>query len=136
MPTITVTAYGNVVVISISSVMRMFGSLGETPIVDWDVEVAQQQWQEDCTAWNFQMDDWEATRQAVADAAEEAANELEALADEIEAGIIQSGLETAEASCKEVAGKPMCFDFFIMNCALGPIQGDCRDFDKNADFSS
>ena len=78
----------------------------------------------------------DATKNAVAEAANEEANDLEALASAIELGLSTSSLESADATCKPTNGKKMCIDFFIMNCALAGFQGDCRDFDRNADYES
>lgn len=132
--TVRVTASGNVAVYSISSLMRLFSG-PEVPILTWEMEVAQQQWSQDCDEWNAQMDAWDATKDAVADAAEEVANDLEALASAIEAGL--GPLETADAACKPTNGKKLCVDFFIMNCHIWIIGlGDCRDFDKDAEYES
>ena len=132
--TVRVTASGNVAVYSISSLMRLFSG-PEVPILKWEMEVAQQQWSQDCDEWNAQMDAWDATKDAVADAAEEVANDLEALASAIEAGL--GPLETADAACKPTNGKKLCVDFFIMNCHIWIIGlGDCRDFDKDAEYES
>ncbi len=136
MPTMTVTAYGNIVVFDLNSVMRFFGSYGESQLLTWDMQVAQQQWSQDCAEWNGQMDVWDATKDAVAAAANEEANELESLASSIQAGLTASSLETANASCKPTNGKQMCVDFFITNCALGPFGGDCREFNRDADYVS
>lgn len=136
LPTMTVTANGNVVVFDINSVIRFFGSYGESQLLTWDLQVAQQQWSQDCAEWNSAMDVWEATRDNVAAAANEEANALESLADDIQAGLTSSGLETTNASCQIVNGKPFCLDFFIVKCAILYMQGDCRGFDPNADFES
>lgn len=61
------------------------------------------------------------------------ANDLDALADQIESGL--PSLETADASCKPTNGKKMCIDFFIMNCWILDMAGDCRGFDRNAGYS-
>lgn len=133
LPTITVTANANVVVFDFSSVMRLFGHANEAQFITWDMHVAQEQWSQDCAQWNSQMNVWDATKNAVAEAANEEANDLEALASAIELGLSTSTLESADATCKPTNGKKMCIDFFIMNCALAGFQGDCRDFDRNAD---
>ncbi len=136
LPTMTVTAYGNVVVFDLNSVMRFFGAFGESQLLTWEMQVAQQQWSQYCDQWNEQMDVWDATKDAVAAAANEEANDLESLAGAIQAGLTASSLETANASCKPTNGKQMCVDFFITNCAVGGFAGDCRDFDRNADYLS
>jgi hypothetical protein len=136
LPTMTVTAYGNVVVFDLNSVIRFFGAYGESQMLTWDMPVAQQQWSQDCTEWNSQMDVWEATKDAVEEATDEEAEALEALAIDIQAGLTASGLETANASCEPTNGKQMCVDFFITNCAIGGFGGDCRDFDPNANHVS
>lgn len=114
--------------------MRLFGS-PEVPIITWEMEIAQQQWSQDCDEWNAQMDAWDATKDAVAAAAEETANDIDAIADAMEQGL--APLETAEAACKPTNGKKLCVDFFIMNCHIWVLGiGDCRDFDRDADYES
>lgn len=132
--TVTVTAYANVVVYSISSLMRLFGG-PEVPILTWEMEVAQQAWSHDCDEWNNQMDEWEATKDAVAAEANSIADDLEAMANAMQSGL--APLQTANASCKPTNGKKMCIDFFIMDCHIWILGvGDCRDFDKDAEYES
>lgn len=133
-PEVMLRAYGNVVVVDVGWARGMFNSNYEAIMVTWEMDVAQLQWEEDCNDWNAQMDIWDATKDAVADAADDVAEELESLADVIESGL--GALETSTASCEPTNGKKMCIDFFIMNCAVAGMQGDCRDFNANADYAS
>lgn len=133
LPTVVVTADANVVVFDTYVVRALFSS-GESPIVTWEMQVAQQQWSQDCAAWNAAMDEYDATKDAVAATANEEANELDALADQIESGL--PSLETSDASCRPTNGKRTCIDFFIMNCWILGMGGDCRDFDRNAGYGS
>ena len=45
-------------------------------------------------------------------------------------------LDGAANTCQRVPGKGMCLDFFIMNCAIAGLGGDCRGFDRDATFGN
>jgi hypothetical protein len=134
LPTVVVTASGNVAVFDIQILRGLFAMSGESILVTWEMELAQQQWSQDCDEWNAAMDEYDMTKGAVAASADEEANELEELAMQLEAGL--APLEAAAASCKPTNGKKMCVDFFIMNCWFVVGTGDCRGFDRNADYAN
>jgi hypothetical protein len=134
LPTVVVTASANVAVFDIYVLRGLFEMSGESVRVTWEMQLAQQQWSQDCDEWNAAMDEYDATKGTVAATADEEAEELENLANQLESAL--APLETASASCKPTNGKKMCIDFFIMNCWLAAMAGDCRDFDRNAEYAN
>ncbi|MEO5816899.1 MAG: hypothetical protein ABIT20_16640 [Gemmatimonadaceae bacterium] len=130
----TVTAGYNYSMIDHWVVSKLFSQFGgEHPVaVDWYLV---NEWRQQCEDYNQAYWTWYQTRDQVAANANDVANDIEALADQMEAAVLQ--LETADNSCERVAGKPVCIDFFIMNCTLLLVgEGDCRGFDPDAKFSN
>lgn len=72
LPTVVVTADANVVVFDTYVVNGLFSS-GENVTVTWDMHVEEEQWSQDCDAWNAAMDEYDATKDAVAATANEEA---------------------------------------------------------------
>jgi hypothetical protein len=144
--TVLVTAGWNYAVIDAYSIGRLLSLYGEPESYDWEREWYLEQRSRECEEWNQVYQEWYATRDQVAWAANESANEVDALLQQINQ--TSSALENAEYACKRVSGKPLCIDFFISNCRLvnpphpmfpdgitfGSV-GDCRDFNKDADWS-
>jgi hypothetical protein len=58
LPTVVVTADANVVVFDTYIVNGLFSS-GENVTVTWDMHVEEEQWSQDCDAWNAAMDEYD-----------------------------------------------------------------------------
>lgn len=133
--TITVTASRTYAAVDLHSVGRLFAQYGE-PYVDVDYWL-EEQWQEDCDAFNRRWQEWADMQGQINPAASELADILDALIAEMEREVTE--LEQANYQCKPVPGLGICIDFFIPNCILGSqkagMGGDCRDFDPEAEWS-
>ena len=116
----------------VSALFSRFGGESPPPYVEWWL---QDEWNHQCEEYNQAYWNWYGTKDQVAANANDVASDIEALADKMETGVQE--LESVESSCKKVVGKPLCLDFFIMNCTLLLVgEGDCRGFDSDAEFSN
>jgi hypothetical protein len=138
LPTTVITASANVAVFDVYMSRSLFDNSQQQLLdsMDWLNEIAEEQWTQDCAEWNSEMDQYDATKASVAATADDLANELEDIALQMENAI--APLEDAQgaAICKPTSGKKMCIDFFIMDCWIAGFEGDCRNFDPNADYSN
>ncbi len=144
--TVSVTAGYNYALIDAYAVQRLFNWYGESSSWSWEREYWLEQHSQLCEEWNQTYQQWYATKEQVAWAANEGANEVDALLAQINQ--TSSQIENEEYTCKRVPGKPLCIDSFISNCRLvspphpmfpdgiqfGSV-GDCRDFNPDADWS-
>jgi hypothetical protein len=116
---------------SYSSLMDFLSQYGD--VWNGELDVDYDTWSQLCDDYNAAYWEWYYSR----DNATAAADEEIPLLEEMAAAVLQAAtqLEQPAYSCEVTGLKRLCVDYFIAQCSVGPVIGDCRGFDSSATYA-